>query len=65
MLEIFFFLFLNRQAFDRDLTWMVELVHVIPSHTLQNVFSKKPTSGLPYADVQETAAWHLSGQGHR
>ena len=42
--------------------WMVELVRAIPSHTLQNVFCRRPTSELPCADVQASAAWHLSEQ---
>ena len=35
----------------------MELVRVvIPSHTLQNVFCRRPTSRPPYADVLESAA---------
>ena len=40
--------------------WMVELGPIISSQTLQNVM----TGESPYADVQESAAWCLSGQGH-
>ena len=41
--------------------WMVELIRVIPSYTLQNVFCRRPTSESPCVDVQESTAWHLSG----
>ena len=43
--------------------WIMELVRAIPSHTLQNVFCRRPKSKPTY--VQESVAWRLSGQGHR